>query len=116
MVLKKNKSLSRRRVRNKGIVRSNRRSNRRNSRRSNRRSNKLFTLKKGDLKPYGYSNILTKGPRSRHIALGKAVRDIGKPLSIFRKLIALSTLNKNKNPKLSKIFKEDAYWLREKYM
>jgi len=66
-------------------------------------------LKKGDLTKYGYHMDLKKDERRK-----KLVELLGprKALKVFRKLIALATLNKNKNPKLSKKFKGDAEFIK----
>jgi len=77
--------------------------------------NKLpIVLEKGDLKKYGYENVSDKSSSSRHRALSRAVKDI-KPLSLFRKLIILSTMNKTKNPILAKKFKSDAKWIKSEF-
>ena len=71
--------------------------------------NVLFHLEKGTLSKFGYSmkNTQTK----RHISLKKAIKSI-KPLAIYRRLIALYILNKNKQPYNAKIFKNDAEWIK----
>jgi hypothetical protein len=68
-----------------------------------------FVLQKGSLGKYGYHTKESK--EKRHAALKKAIIHI-KPLSVYRKLNVLYILNKNRNPKLSKLFKEDAEWLK----
>jgi len=71
----------------------------------------LFTLKKGDLTKYGYHANLSD--TARHEALRKSLSDRNtKPLSIFRKLNALFVLNKNKNPTMAKLYKNDSQWLQ----
>ena len=35
-----------------------------------------------------------------------------KPLSVMRRLTALSTLSKNTNPKIADVFKDDAEWIK----
>jgi hypothetical protein len=72
---------------------------------------KLFRLEKGTLSKYGYHNIKKLSKKERRQSLKKAVSDM-KPLSVMRKLIAVSTLQKNTDPKMSKIFREDADWVR----
>ena len=71
--------------------------------------NVLFHLEKGTLSKFGYSmkNIQIK----RHKSLKKAIKTI-KPLAIYRRLIALYVLNKNKHPENAKIFKNDAEWIK----
>lgn len=73
---------------------------------------KLITLMEKDvLKPFGYKDIDTMSKSSRQKALKKAIQAI-KPLSIYRRIIAIATLNKNKDAKLYKILKEDAEWIK----
>jgi hypothetical protein len=69
----------------------------------------LFVLHKGDLTKYGYHSNLSE--TKRHEALTLALKHI-KPLSVYRKLNALYILNKNKDPIISKIYKNDANWVR----
>ncbi len=58
---------------------------------------KLITLMEKDvLKPFGYENVLSMDKLSRQKALKKAIQTI-KPLSIYRRIIAITTLNKNKD-------------------
>ena len=68
-----------------------------------------FVLQKGTLGQYGYHSVESK--EKRHAALKIAIKHI-KPLSVYRKLNVLSILNKNRNPKISKLFKDDAEWLK----
>jgi hypothetical protein len=70
----------------------------------------LFILEHNDLKPFGYQNVEKMTKTERHRALMKALKKY-KPLPLARKLNALSVLNKNRNSKLSKIFKEDFYFV-----
>ncbi len=74
-----------------------------------------IVLERGDLKKYGYENIKNLSAQERHRALRKANNSINNPLSVFRKLNVLATMNKNRDNDLSKIFKEDALWIREKF-
>jgi len=71
--------------------------------------NVLFHLEKGTLSKFGYSMKNTQ--IKRHISLKKAIKSI-KPLTIYRRLIALYILNKNKQPDNAKIFKNDAEWVK----
>ena len=71
----------------------------------------LFVLEKGTLEKFGYSNVGSMTRQSRQTALSKAITEI-KPLSLMRRLNALAVLNKDKNPKLSKIFKDDSEWVK----
>jgi hypothetical protein len=66
-------------------------------------------LKKGDLIRFGYST--KKSVRSRHISVGKAARAYGKG-TIIKKLNAVAILNKNRNPVVSKIFREDMKYVQ----
>jgi len=73
---------------------------------------KLITLMEKDvLKPFGYHNVELLSKSARKEALKKAIKAI-KPLSIYRRIIAISTLNKNKDEKLYKILREDADWIK----
>lgn len=73
---------------------------------------KLITLMEKDvLKPFGYENIHTMTKAQRQKALKKAIQTI-KPLSIYRRIIAIATLNKNKDAKLYEILREDAKWIK----
>lgn len=73
---------------------------------------KLITLMEKDvLKPFGYSNVDSMTKQQRQKALKKAIQTI-KPLSIYRRIIAIATLNKNKDTKLYKILREDADWIK----
>lgn len=69
-------------------------------------------LEKGKLSQFGYHVYNTE--HSRHIALGKAVKEYG-ALSVFRKLNAVYVLNKNTNPKLSRKFLRDRDWVQVTY-
>lgn len=71
----------------------------------------IKNLKKGSLRSFGYSS--SKSNKSRHTALNKALNHEQKS-SIIKKLNAVSILNKNTNPKISKIFRDDIVWLKKK--
>lgn len=78
----------------------------------NSKGPKLITLLEKDiLAPFGYANIESMKKLERLSALKKAIKSI-KPLSIYRRLIAIATLNKNKNPKLHDILRNDAEWIK----
>jgi|TARA_R100000951_G_scaffold75706_1_gene63829 hypothetical protein len=70
----------------------------------------------GYLSQHGYVDVKKKTKLSRHRALMRVFRSGESPLRIFRKLHALVILFKNKDPKLSKIFKEDRDWVKKKLM
>jgi hypothetical protein len=38
-----------------------------------------------------------------------------KPLAVMRRLVAISTLTKRTLPRASRIYKQDAMWIRTKY-
>ena len=76
-----------------------------------RKGKKLFIMEKDDLSKYGYHDVANTPDVKRHNALKKALEDI-KPLPLFRKLVALSTLTKNTNPELSNTFRADAEWVK----
>lgn len=71
----------------------------------------LFVLEKGVLSKFGYTNINSLSINERHKALKHALEKIN-PLSLYRKLNALYVLNKNRDPSLSKKFREDAEWIK----
>jgi hypothetical protein len=76
---------------------------------TNHKCNVLFHLEKGTLSKFGYSMKNTQ--INRHKSLKKAIKSI-KPLAIYRRLIALYILNKNRQPDNAKIFKNDAEWIK----
>lgn len=71
-------------------------------------------LNKGVLKKYGYNDVKNMSSKERHEALMKAKKDIN-PLSLYRKLIVVSTMNEHTNPEISKIFKSDANWVKTNF-
>ena len=66
---------------------------------------------------YGYTDVNNKTPEIRHRILRKIYKRgfDSKWLPLYRKLILLSTLNKNTNKSLSKSYKRDAHWLKKRY-
>lgn len=71
-------------------------------------------LKKGMLTSYGYHPV--EAMTNRHKALSKAVsKGREKPLSVFRRLQAIGTLTKRTLPRASRIYKQDAKWVRSKF-
>lgn len=73
---------------------------------------KLITIIEKDvLGKYGYSNVKTLSKGERHSALRNALKEI-KPLSVYRRIVALSTLNKNKDQELYDILKGDSDWIK----
>lgn len=84
----------------------------------------LFVLEKGKLGKYGYKDVKKLTTKERHAALDRAVRGISRQpgknkydaaLSIFRKLNALATLNKNTNPTLAAKFRADRNYVGKAY-
>ena len=69
-------------------------------------------LVRGALRDVGYNINLSEKERQR--ILDKAVKEYG-GLSTFRKLNALYTLNKNRNPSLARKFRKDANYVKRKY-
>jgi hypothetical protein len=70
----------------------------------------------GIMSAHGYEDVKEKSRLARHRALMRVVRAGEPPLGLFRRLNVLMILFKNKDPKLSKIFKEDRDWVREKLL
>jgi len=77
-----------------------------------KKGSKLITIIDKDvLGKYGYLNIKTISKGERYAALRKALKEI-KALSVYRRLVALSTLNKNRDVELYEILKSDADWIK----
>ena len=74
----------------------------------------ILSLKKGQLKKYGYKNIKTLGVRKRRQSLAKAINNYGTK-NVFRKLGAVKTLHKNKNVSLANKYLNNMVWLRKKF-
>lgn len=70
----------------------------------------------GKLSEHGYEDVREKTELARHRALAKVIRAGEPPLGLFRRLNVLMILFKTKDPKLSKIFKKDRDWVKQKYM
>jgi hypothetical protein len=70
----------------------------------------------GILSAHGYEDVKEKSELTRHRALMRVVRAGEPPLGLFRRLNVLMILFKNKDPKLSKIFKKDRDWVKEKLL
>lgn len=74
-----------------------------------------FKLRPGTLSKFGYKNVKTMTETMRRRALNKVLRHSNEsPLALFRRLNALMVLFKYKDPKLSKIFKDDRDYIRKK--
>ncbi len=77
-----------------------------------KKGSKLITIMDKDvLGKYGYSNIKSLSKTERHSALRDALKKI-KPLSVYRRLVALATLNKNKDEELFITLRKDADWIK----
>lgn len=70
----------------------------------------------GFLSAHGYKDVKTMSELARHRALMRAIRAGEPPLGLFRRLNVLMILFKNKNPKLSKLFKRDRDWVRSSFI
>jgi hypothetical protein len=67
--------------------------------------------KQGDLKKYGYSQIVDLTQEEREDALRKAIKAYGS-LTVLKKVNAIRVLTKRTNPKLSKILGEDVKFIQ----
>jgi hypothetical protein len=70
-------------------------------------------LRHGNLSKHGYT--IKKKSFSRHISLKKSVKEYG-PLSVFRKLNALSVYTKRRSPRTSKTAKRDRNWIKSEFL
>lgn len=70
---------------------------------------------KGSFGKYGYKNVAKLSIKQRQDALKKIVPVYG-AINISKRLYTLSIYQKNTNPNVSKIFKEDSEWVRKKYL
>lgn len=72
-------------------------------------------LEKGSLGKHGYHNVAKLSPTQRHIALDKAIAELGGNwLSVFRKINYLAVLNKYK-PEMYKLYVSDRDYIKNKY-
>lgn len=76
---------------------------------------KIPPPKKGKLSQYGYENVKGLTIKERRKAIDKAMKNHNHT-TIVRDLHAIATLNKNTNPRLSKMIRNDAQWASEKYL
>lgn len=67
--------------------------------------------KAGDLKKYGYSQIVDLTQEEREDALRKAIKAYGS-LTVLKKVNAIRVLTKRTNPKLSNILGEDVKFIQ----
>jgi len=72
----------------------------------------IKNLKKGKLSKYGYSS--GESITSRQSSLKKAVKAYGSG-SVIKKLNAVKVLQRNTNPKVSKIFGDDLIWVQKTF-
>ena len=76
-----------------------------------KKGTKLITIMDKDvLGKFGYHNIKNLNQSERHNALRKAIEKIN-PLSVYRRIIALATLNKN-NKLINEILTKDAIFVK----
>jgi hypothetical protein len=73
----------------------------------------IGSLKGGMLTKYGYHPV--EAMTNRHKALSMGISKGEKPLAVMRRLVAISTLTKRTLPRASRIYKQDAMWIRSKY-
>jgi len=71
----------------------------------------LFALKKGELTKFGYHADLSDA--DRHTALQKALDSAMPPLSLYRKLMAVYVLNKNRDKRRAKTYRKDSEWVKK---
>jgi hypothetical protein len=71
-------------------------------------------LAKGELKKHGYEDVDELTVAQRHTALRKAEKEFG-AIPLFRKLIILGTMFRNKDPELSQKYRDDAYWVEKEF-
>ena len=70
-------------------------------------------LKGGMLTRYHYHPVEAKTNRYKALRLG--FRKGEHPLAVFRRLTAISTLTKRTLPRASRIYRQDAAWVRDKF-
>jgi len=75
-------------------------------------SAKIVIKDRGSLTYLGYSSKASV--RTRRESLKTAVAKYGAAL-VQKKLVAVSVLNKNRNPAASKTFHDDAVWVRSEF-
>jgi hypothetical protein len=70
-------------------------------------------LEESVLADLGYSGIKKLSAAERRKALKKAIWQGENALSLFRRLVYIATLNKNKDPELFKRLRSDALWIKK---
>ena len=66
------------------------------------------------LSKYGYKDVLHTNREKRRKSLKRALKAYGGP-TLIRRLNAVSVLNRNRNPRLSKTFRNDMHWVQKQY-
>jgi len=99
----------------KGSKVNNKKSSKSSSNKKSSKKKVIIIIEKDVLGKYGYDDIKNISTTKRHSALKKALKEL-KPLSVYRRLIAIATLNKNKDSVLFNILREDADWVKEQEM
>jgi hypothetical protein len=73
--------------------------------------------KDGYMSKHGYVGVKDLSIFMRHKALAKIVESGAEPpMGLFRRLNLLMVFFKNKDPKLSQIFKSNRDWVKKKYL
>lgn len=99
----------------KGSKVNNKKGSKINNKKGSKKKVIIIIIEKDVLGKYGYDNIKNISTTKRHIALKKALKEL-KPLSVYRRLIAIATLNKNKDNELFDILRADAEWVKNQAM
>ena len=71
-------------------------------------------LKKGELGKHGYANVKNLSLNKRQEALNSAVKEYSAP-KILKKLGAIKTYQKNKDPQFSSLLQSNMKWVRKTY-
>ena len=66
------------------------------------------------LSKYGYHPVKVR--TNRYKAISKGIRRGEAPASIMRRLVAISALTKHTLPRVSRIYKSNARWLKSKFI
>ena len=74
---------------------------------------KQIILKQGTLGKHGYHNIKILSDRKRHLALKKAIKELG-ALSVMRKINILMVFSR-RNKEISSIYEKDKTWIYKNY-
>ena len=68
------------------------------------------------LSSHGYKDVKNLSKLARHRALSRVVRAGEPPFGLYSRLNVLMILFKRSNPKLSRLFKSDRDWVKEKFL